>query len=573
MLSLLKMTYLALSKADRISFIFAAVGKIAMSILDVLGVVVLGLSVALLSGAKILESSTTGTLLSFLGFKPNDVSLVDFGILSLFFFLFKVVITLAGTKIIGNWLSSLETKYAGIAFRNWLTKLGSNYSHSEVSEIQRTLIHSIQKVFGVGLYFYTVAIGETAIILAIATLLAFVNPLYFLILLSFLICVFALSIILTFPKIKKSAKTHEKANLQALDTISGASSLKKEIYFSQKFEFWIDKFLKTRFTISRSEMDLQRYGTYPRHIVETSLMAGAALLLVLIGASEPDATKLVTITVFVAATFRIFASILPLQGALTAIRQVVESAERALNAISQDSNSMHAPIYKGGANEWELEAINLGFKFDDTKKFLFENLNFKLKAGKQLLIEGKSGVGKSTFLNLLLGLDGPTVGQLSIRGIPATKWSHASSRKIALVSQSPNIFSGTLLENLTFEDQGTVNLNRLHEAIKFVGLDEWVRKLEFGLDTTLSDSVIPSSGQLQLIGLARAIYQDAEILVLDEPLNSLDYQTARRVAQCINRLSGEVTVVIVSHIHTELLNWDMRILLLTNSKVSVEHHD
>lgn len=571
MVNLFSTTFKALDKSDRTYFVFAAIGKIAISALDVVGVILLGLSVALLSGATISESSPTGFLLRFLGFTPGEVPLEAFGAFSLGFFLFKVVISLAVSKLIGNWLSGVETKYARFAFENWLSHPISKSTLVDQAEIQRTFIQSIQKVFGIGLYFYTVAIGEGAIIIAIATLLAFVNPVYLTILVGYMAIVLAISVALTFPKIKKSANAHELANLSTMETIQWAHILRKEIFFSRRFKYWINRFTESRHIISKAEMDLQRLGTYPRHVAETALMLGASTLLVIIGSSEPNSTEVVTITIFAAATFRIFASALPFQGALTAIRQVRESAESAIASTSRVSGRCDDQIVSENMTNNVISARNLGFKFKDSDRYLFRNLNFDLNKGSQLVIGGRSGLGKSTFIELFLGVLAPTEGFLSVCGVPATSWSTSTSQKIAYVGQSQNTFSGTLLENITFDKQVSINSPEIAEALRFVGLEEWVSSLPDGLDTLMGRDITPSAGQQQRINIARAIYQQPDFLVMDEPLNSLDKAAAKLVAESFNNLSGKVTVIIVTHVHEELLRWDTRVHLDGNAHATVQN--
>lgn len=561
MFELLSKILKTLDYGDKAFFYLSTLARIFLSFLDVIGVVILGLSVALLSGAKISPSSFTGIVFNLLGINEDKKSFTIFSLLMIAYFISKSIISLITSKVIAKKIATLETKYAVIAFKNWLQSPIMPEPAIDMSFVQRTLIQSIQKVYGLGIYFYTSAIGEASIIFTILATLILINPMYFLILLVYLACVSLLSLGVTMRKIKVQAKLNENASVRSMDVIRTANFVKPDVYYSRTFSYWIKKFESDRLGISSSEMELQLIGTYPRHIIETALMLGASVILIFLGISSPNSTQMVQLTIFVAATFRIFASVLPLQGALTAIRQIKDASEDAIKMILWEQESKQ-DIQKGiNLGGFAAEATDLTFKHSSSSDPLFENLNFQLLPGQQLLISGKSGIGKSTLLELLVGIRKASAGKILIHGQEPDYVFMNDYRKIAYVKQNPYIFDGTVCENIAFATYQNADADKLRFALAFTGLEDFVYGLPNGVQTRLGNDVNFSSGQEHRLGLARAIYQNPDFLILDEPFNALDYSSAQMIAKHINSLAGKTTVVVVTHVHSSLLEWDLKIEL------------
>jgi ABC-type bacteriocin/lantibiotic exporter with double-glycine peptidase domain len=202
---------------------------------------------------------------------------------------------------------------------------------------------------------------------------------------------------------------------------------------------------------------------------------------------------------------------------------------------------------------------NLSFKYKNTQKFIFKNLNLILKKNSMIGILGPSGSGKTTFVNLITGLIKPCDGKILIddkQDINNDIFSWQS--KIGYVPQSIFLFDGTIEENVSFgSDTENIDQVKLLNAIKLSQLDKFINEQKDGLKTLIGENGAKiSGGQIQRIGIARSLYRNNEILILDESTNSLDEETEKKFFKSLINLKGNRTIIIISHNKENLKNCD-----------------
>ncbi len=202
--------------------------------------------------------------------------------------------------------------------------------------------------------------------------------------------------------------------------------------------------------------------------------------------------------------------------------------------------------------ENEIKFKNVFFKYNPNSNYILKDFDLKIQKGEKLGLIGKSGVGKSTILDLIMGLTKPSEGEISVDG----KNMHESGFKIegwyTQISHVPqNIFLSdqTLAENIAFGiDKNNIDMKKLKEAINISQLDKLVENSEDGLFSNVGERGIQiSGGQRQRIGIARAIYKGGKILILDEATSALDINTENSIMEFIKNLNKEYTLLIVSH--------------------------
>jgi len=212
-----------------------------------------------------------------------------------------------------------------------------------------------------------------------------------------------------------------------------------------------------------------------------------------------------------------------------------------------------------------ISIINLSFSFGNKNKTLIDNMNFEIKKNSFIGLVGKSGVGKSTLLNIIVGLLKPNKGVVYYnKNLDIYSNLKYFSRKIAYVSQDINIIDDTIKNNIAFGVE-EVDINKLLSAIEHARLSSFVNELNMGLETILGDrGARISGGQKQRIGIARALYFNPDLIIFDEATNALDYLTEKEIIDSIFQLKGKKTIIFATHNTSLLKNCDSIIEIFDN---------
>jgi len=192
---------------------------------------------------------------------------------------------------------------------------------------------------------------------------------------------------------------------------------------------------------------------------------------------------------------------------------------------------------------------NVTFKYVEGDVEVLKDINFKITKGNMVGIVGESGAGKSTIINLLLGLLSPTNGKVLVDNIDIKKDIKTWQKQIGYVPQNIYLTDDSLTNNIALGiSQEDIKMDYVRECIAAINLEKLIEQLPQGLDTLVGErGARISGGQLQRLGLARALYNNPEVLVLDEATSSLDIKTEEKIMKTIKNLQGLKTIIIISH--------------------------
>jgi ATP-binding cassette subfamily B protein len=255
------------------------------------------------------------------------------------------------------------------------------------------------------------------------------------------------------------------------------------------------------------------------------------------------------------------------------ISYLVENSQRAISD-SRDYFKAMEEIPEIDKSEKELniskgsvEFNNVAFGYSKNRPVM-KGVTFSIKPGQKIALVGESGEGKTTLTNLLLRLYEPDSGTITIDGQPITEVTKESLRQnIGVVFQEPNLFSGTINENISYADNNA-NQELIVSAAKAANAHEFIEDFEDGYNTEIGERGLKlSGGQKQRIAIARAILKDAPILILDEATSSLDSRSELLVQEAFERLMKGRTTIIIAHRLSTIQNVDV-IIGLKNGKVS-----
>lgn len=247
----------------------------------------------------------------------------------------------------------------------------------------------------------------------------------------------------------------------------------------------------------------------------------------------------------------IFLRIAPEFAALSSAYASLDSNIPMHKSLHERLNELHNRVEENGTKKLNfcnlIRFKNVSFSYPDGSK-VFDGLTVEIEPHKTTAFIGSSGVGKSTFLDLFLGLLKPTAGTIYYGDIAYNELDKSSLRnKIAYVAQETTLVDATLKENLTIgtPDQSEENIKNI---VKKVGMTELVNSMPEGLQTQIGENGVKlSGGQRQRVALARALFMEPQILILDEATSSLDAESEQLIQQTIKSLQKDFTIIIVTH--------------------------
>ncbi|MCI9203819.1 MAG: ABC transporter ATP-binding protein, partial [Lachnospiraceae bacterium] len=199
--------------------------------------------------------------------------------------------------------------------------------------------------------------------------------------------------------------------------------------------------------------------------------------------------------------------------------------------------------------ENQIELNHISFHYPDSDKYIFKDAHMVVPRGKSVGIIGASGAGKSTIVDVLLGLLHAQEGEITCDGVNIFKNYESWLAQVGYIPQSIYLIDESIRDNIAFGiDRDKISDERIWEVLEEAQLKEFVEELPEGLDTTIGDrGVRLSGGQRQRIGIARALYNDPEILVFDEATSALDNDTEAAVMEAVNSFHGKKTMIIIAH--------------------------
>ena len=232
-------------------------------------------------------------------------------------------------------------------------------------------------------------------------------------------------------------------------------------------------------------------------------------------------------------------------------KYLIPQTDIVYNSLVQVDDAVHYNLPASSNKEISFNSKivfdNVNFNYKD--KNILNNLNISIDKNSTVAIEGLSGSGKTTFLNILTGLLIPTSGKIFIDGKEINLNDQKWQKKIGYLSQTTHLLDDTIKANIALgEDPNDIDNNLMSECIRKAELDNFIETLPETIETIIGEKGAKiSGGQAQRIGLARAFYNNPELLILDEPTNSLDQENEIKIVDTLSKLKDKITIVIVSH--------------------------
>ena len=343
----------------------------------------------------------------------------------------------------------------------------------------------------------------------------------------------------------------------------------RDITLDNSQSFYLDIFKETYYPYRKLTAQNNLLGVFPKFIIEAF---GICLITIIaLDINSPDegfARALPILGVFALGAQKILPTIQNIYASISGIRGGKNSVEIIVSILNEDIPLQINKFIKGNfkfSNKIVFE--NISYKYSEKNNLILKNISFDIKKGEKVGIIGKTGSGKSTTTDLLMGLLTPTKGRILIDGKDLnnenksfeSKWQSA----IGHVPQSIYLTDRSIAENIAFSQRKEkIDIEAVKLAAKKAEIYEFIESIPNKYESVVGERGIQlSGGQRQRIGIARALYKGASVLIFDEATSALDDVTEKKLMNTLNNLSSDITIIMIAHRLTTIQNCDKLIKL------------
>jgi ABC-type multidrug transport system fused ATPase/permease subunit len=353
-------------------------------------------------------------------------------------------------------------------------------------------------------------------------------------------------------------------NVESADKILDTLNLYREISLKDKFPDYIEEIANLRRKLASSTAELNLMPNMSKYILETAVVV-SALTIAAIQFIRLDAVHAIaSLSIFIAAGSRIAPAVLRIQQGTVQIRGSLGAATPTLNLIT-DLETLKPELQEAIRIRPRIEFIpsvqltDLTYIYNGSNVPSLKNVNLKFDAGTHIAIVGPSGGGKTTLVDCILGVLSTQPGQISISGLSPYECKKSFPGAIAYVPQEIFLTSGTIAQNIAIsEDSDEIDVPKIWAALESAQLSDYVGQLTKGINSHIGENGSHiSGGQKQRLGIARALYSNPKLLVLDEATSAMDGQTEFEISTAIDGLRGDTTVVMIAHRLSTVQNADL----------------
>jgi ABC-type multidrug transport system fused ATPase/permease subunit len=348
----------------------------------------------------------------------------------------------------------------------------------------------------------------------------------------------------------------------------------REAVVKDRRDFYGDRIQEIRFSMASTEAELSFMPNISKYAIEITTVLGGILICGSVFYFQDAKNAVATLVIFLAAGSRIAPAVLRFQQGALFVRSSAGSAIPALEMIesfSQLDLSFKQPsnqdfTHVGFKPFIQVSALNL--KYPDKPNFAVRDINLEIESGKTVAIVGPSGAGKTSLVDLMLGVITPTSGEILISNCPPNQTISTWPGSIGYVPQDVSIVAGTIYENVCLGyPAGIFSEEDVWKALDFAQLAQHVRSMSKGLDEEVGENGFQlSGGQRQRLGIARAMITNPQLLILDEATSALDGQTESALTDSLQFLHGRATIVVVAHRLSTIKSSDI-VVYMDNGKI------
>lgn len=548
-----------LTRSERIRYFVLVIFRALAGFLDVFGILLIGVLTAIAASQFGSDGVSAPSILGIALPKIDQQGLVWLVLFILVVFALKALIAVLLSRALTTFIARIESENATrIATFILNSSLGDVQKYSK-AEVQWAVTGSTTQTFTGLLNSVATLITEGSLLVLVGATFVFVNPLAALIITAYFTGVILLIQFVIGKSLTRAGRDGAEGGVESMGAVNDTLDTFREISVLNKQELFLHRFATSRMRLARSGGTMAFLGGMPRYVVETSLILGVVFFVGWLFLTGQLATGLITIGVFLTGGVRIMASLLPLQAAVAQMKNQMEQARiaqsllvdaRAALQVESEARKIPTPAItfaENGALAAEISHVDFTYPGNDGPTLT--EISVEIGAGQHVAFIGPSGAGKTTLVDLLLGLVKPDSGTVLIGGIEPSLLRITSPGLISYVPQKPGLVSGSIAENIALGvEPEDIDYDRIQEVVDAAYLGEFIASLPEGVQTSVGKQADAlSGGQIQRLGLARALYTRPRLLILDEATSALDAGSEAFVSASLGKLGKGVTVIVIAH--------------------------
>jgi ATP-binding cassette, subfamily B, bacterial PglK len=527
-----------------------------IALLDMIGVASILPFVAVLTNPGLVETNFILKAMfqkaSFFGVEDTQQFLFVLGFLVFFLLIITLIFKAITTYVQVRFVHMRQYSIGKRLVEGYLHQPYTWFLNHHSSDLGKTILTEIHNVIGGGLSALLELIAKSMVTIALIILLIINDPKLALIIGISLSSSYLLIFYFSRNYLKRIGKKRLESNELRFMVVNEAFSAAKEIKVGGLEQTYIDSFSNSAQNFARTISAASVISLLPRFFLEAVAFGGILLIILsMMGESGDLNTALPILSLYIFASYRLMPALQAIYRSFSSLTFISPS----LDKLHDDIKNLK-PIEKNQDQgilsfNKKINLKNIHYNYPNTSRASLKNINLNIPANSTIGFIGATGSGKTTIVDIILGLLNPKSGTLEVDGQIITKQnSRAWQRSIGYVPQEIFLADDTLAANIAFGvDPGDINKEAVEKASKIANLHEFVMdELPKQYQTTIGERGIRlSGGERQRVGIARALYHNPKVLVLDEATSALDNQTEQAVMEAVNNLGKSITIILIAH--------------------------
>ena len=557
-----KLAYI-FSRGEKIKLFFLMIVIVIGSFLELMGVAIFTPFINIIMEADaIRENRILNFFYETLRFQSVEAFLAAIAGTIMFIYIFKNIYLTVEKNAIYKFSFNVQRKLSTRLLASYMKEPYTFHLNKNMAELQRSMQEDTD-LFAKAIIHILELIAEICVCIVMGIYLFIVSQSITIIVVLLLIICLGVFVYISKKFSQNLGKRSQiyKANIykwmnQALGGIKEIKVLNREDYFVETYDSYFKKYI---YGLRISTL----IRILPKYAIETVCMTGllAAVIMKLFAGQKEITDFIPQLAVFAVAAFRLLPSVGRINEHLATVLYSFPSIDLIYHDLRMTESVQD--VKNDEPKEWKFEHLlkikNVSYHYPDAEENVIEKASFQIEKGSSIAFVGASGAGKTTMVDIILGLLVPQMGKITADGMDIERNISLWQKEIGYIPQTIYLSDDTIRNNIAFGipedkiDEEAVQ-NALHKAQLF----DFVDSLPNGLDTVVGDRGDRlSGGQRQRIGIARALYHDPEILILDEATSALDNETETSVMEAIDSLKGLKTMIIIAHRLTTIRNVDV----------------